>query len=318
MLKILARWKHRLRLLLPLIPLTLPGCAPQAAPTTGAVPARDPSAIEIAAERDIDPAIWKIDDGDTTIYLFGTIHALSPGLGWFDEAVRDAFDEADTLVLEMVEPSPAEMMALVGEMAIDKQGVALRTRLSPVQKADYEGAMQSLNLPLATFDPMEPWMAAVSMTMSALDKAGYRPSMGVETALSSAARARGMTIEGLETPREQFGFFDDLPMDQQIAFLMSTVEKLPETKDGMKEMVDIWGRGDANDLARLMNEGLDDPRLYERLIVERNAGWTDWIEQRLKQPGTVFMAVGAGHLAGEQSVIAMLEKKAIRIDRMEY
>ncbi len=81
-------------------------------------------------------------------------------------------------------------------------------------------------------------------------------------------------------------------------------------------MVDKWLKGDARGLARVMNEELDDPVLYDRLLTRRNAHWADWISRRMEQPGTVFVAVGAGHLAGKGSVQDMLQKRGIRVTRV--
>ena len=80
--------------------LALPACA-----KTPAAPAR--------AANDADPALWVVKDKDTTIYLFGTIHVLKPGLTWFDEAVKKAFDASSEVKLELIMPDAADMQKLV-------------------------------------------------------------------------------------------------------------------------------------------------------------------------------------------------------------
>ena len=67
------------------------------------------------------------------------------------------------------------------------------------------------------------------------------------------------------------------------------------------QMIDAWKQGDADRLAQLMNEEDDAPELMELLLYNRNRAWAEWIKARLNRPGTVFMAVGAGHLAGAGS-----------------
>ena len=81
-------------------------------------------------------------------------------------------------------------------------------------------------------------------------------------------------------------------------------------------MVAEWMKGDADGLAMLLNDDLDDPVLYKRLLTDRNARWAQWIAQRLKTPGTVFIAVGAGHLAGRESVQQQLKKRGIKARRL--
>jgi uncharacterized protein YbaP (TraB family) len=75
-------------------------------------------------------------------------------------------------------------------------------------------------------------------------------------------------------------------------------------------------KGDADALAALLNAELDDPVLYQRLLTQRNAHWAGWVEQRLAQPGTVFVAVGAGHLAGADSVQRQLARRGLKVERI--
>ena len=267
---------------------------------------------------DPDPALWVLKDDDTTIYLFGTVHILKPGLSWFDEAVKDAFDDSDELVTEMLEPDPAEMVKVVNDLAIDKTGISLRDKLTPEDRADYEAAMAELKVPVASFDPMDPWFASVTMSLIPLMQAGYDANKGVEDDLTASAKIKGMKLVGLETPRQQLGFFDNLPEDVQIRFLNFTVDSLGEVADGMENMVAQWALGNTDALAELMNAGLDEKILYETLLVQRNANWAEWVEKRMEQPGKVFLAVGAGHLAGEGSLQAQLEKKGFVAERIEY
>src|SRR3546814_10818020 len=97
------------------------------------------------AVTDADPALWVVKDEDTTIYLFGTVHVLKPGLGWFDEAVKTAFDASDQLMLELVMPEDqAEAAKVMMPLAIDRSGKTLSSRLNPEQLAAYQAAMASV------------------------------------------------------------------------------------------------------------------------------------------------------------------------------
>jgi len=263
-------------------------------------------------------AIWVVKDDDTTIYLFGTIHILKPGLSWFDEAVKDAFDVSDELVVEMVDPDPAEMVKIVSEIAIDQTGKSVRDKLNAEDRADYEAALKQLGLPVASFDPLELWFASVNISLVPLMQNGYDTNSGVEKDLTALAKARKMKISGLETPRQQLGFFDNLPQEAQIRFLNFTVDTVGEMVDGMDNMVARWALADIDALAELMNAGLEDKILYETLLVKRNANWAEWVDDRMDEPGTVFMAVGAGHLAGDSSLQELLSKKGLKAAQIEY
>lgn len=302
-----------------LIPLCLSLSACQTAPNEpGNLASTPPEAAPAVMPDDADPALWVIRDEDTTIYLFGTVHILKPGMTWFDEAVKTSFDASDELVVEMIKPDPAEMMRIVNDLAIDRTGIALRDKLTPDDRAHYEATLTQLDLPVAAFDALDPWFASVNISLIPLMRAGYATDQGVEDALLSHARARKIEITGLETPEQQLGFFDNLPEDVQIRFLNFTIDTIDEAAEGMEQMVIEWANANVLELGELMNAGLEDQIIYDALLVDRNLQWAEWVEQRMAEPGTVFMAVGAGHLAGESSVQAVLAKNGLVAKRIEY
>lgn len=303
-------------LLLPLF-LSLAACpAPveeSASAGSNAVPAKPATMPD-----DADPALWVISDEDTTIYLFGTVHILKPGMTWFDEAVKDSFEASDELVVEMIKPDPAAMAKVVGDLAIDKSGISLRDKLTAADRAKYEAALTRLNLPVASFDPLDPWFASVNISLIPLMRNGYASAQGADDELQAQAAARSIKVTGLETPEQQLGFFDNLPEDVQIRFLNFTVDTIDEAADGMEQMVIEWANAHVDELGELMNAGLEDKIIYDTLLVNRNISWAEWVERRMTQPGTVFMAVGAGHLAGDSSLQAVLAKKGLVAKRVEY
>ncbi|WOE76426.1 TraB/GumN family protein [Alterisphingorhabdus coralli] len=288
---------------------------------TAAVPAQaqeEAAAPEAMAETvDVDPALWVVKDEDTTIYLFGTIHILKPGLSWFDEAVKDAFNASDELVLEIIEPDPASMQTLVMTKAVDP-GNPLRDQLSEEQKATYDTAMKSIGLPVAAFDQFEPWFAAINLGLLPLLQAGYDVNSGAEKVLAEEATAAEKTVIQLETPEQQLSFFDTLPKESQINYLLVTAQSIDEIPEQIDSMVTSWGDADIEQLGEMMNAGFTDKVLYDTLLTKRNANWAAWIDARMEQPGTVFIAVGAGHLAGETSVQAKLAEREIVTTRIEY
>ena len=267
---------------------------------------------------DPDPALWVIKDEDTTIYLFGTVHILKPGMSWFDEAIKESFDVSDELVIEMIKPEPSVMAKIVSELAIDKTGVSLRDKLTAEDRADYEATLTKFDLPVAAFDPLDPWFASVNLSLIPLMRNGYAADQGVEDELLSHAKARAIKITGLETPEQQLGFFDNLPEDVQIRFLNFTVDTIDDSANSMEQMVAEWANANIDALGELMNAGLEDKILYDTLLVNRNISWAKWVDQRMTEPGTVFLAVGAGHLAGESSLQALLAKKGFVVERIEY
>lgn len=284
--------------------LTSPACA-QSTPVT--------------VVRDADPALWVVKDADTTIYLFGTIHVLQPGIKWFDGGVKKAFDSSNQVVLEMVAPDAATMQAIVKQKGYAHDGTTLTQKLPADKRAAYAKALADLGLPATALDNLEPWYAAVNLELAPLRTMGFDISNGPEQIITKAAAGAGKPVIGLETAEQQLAFFDGLSMPAQVKFLTSTVDEAPTLRKQIDLMVDQWAKGDPDGLAKVLNDDLNDsPELEKILLTDRNAHWAEWIDQRMKQPGVVFIAVGAGHLSGKNSVLVMLKAHHLKAVRVKY
>ena len=268
---------------------------------------------------DADPALWVVRDADTTVYLFGTIHVLKPGLTWFDEAVRTAFDKADEVKLEIVEPNPAVMAGLVQSKGMLPPGQTLTAKLPAKAQPTLAKYMAAIGLPRAAYDRMQPWLAASFLQVQSLGKVGYDPAQGPEQVITAAAKQAGKPLTGLETVSEQIGFFAGLSDRAQVAMLGETLDEMPKLQREMGKMVDQWAAGKTDLIAKELNEGVaKTPEAMKVLLLDRNKRWADWIQARMDRPGTVFIAVGAGHLAGAASVQAELAKRGVKAARVRY
>ncbi|MBS0480108.1 MAG: TraB/GumN family protein [Proteobacteria bacterium] len=305
------------RLLLALGIIVAGAAAAQTSAPTPTLPVPQPSPT--VAMTDADPALWVVKDKNTTIYLFGTVHLLKPGLSWFDEGVKKAFDASGELVLEMVQPTPEKMQSLVMARGFAATGPTLAERLPARDRPVYLKALADLGMPSALFDRAQPWLVATNLSLMPLLKLGYDPASGPESVLTAAATAEKKTITGLETPEQQIGYLAGLSGPTQVKFLESTLKDLPKLAATMDDMVGAWSRGDPATLGKLMNDGVKDtPELAKTLLYDRNARWAQWIKARMAKPGTVFVAVGAGHLAGPRSVIEQLKALKLTATRVRY
>jgi len=153
------------------------------------------------------------------------------------------------------------------------------------------------------------------LSLLPLMQQGYSPDSGVEKVLLAKA---GTKPQGaLETAQFQLGIFNDMSTEAQVAFMMDAVEGMDEVKPMLDRMVAEWAEGDADELAKIMNNGMSDPAVADALLYSRNANWAEWIDTRLDEPGSVFIAVGAGHLAGAKSVQDYLAQKGITVTRVK-
>lgn len=281
-----------------LLPLT--ACAAEAAPAA-------------------KPAMWKVADADTTLYLFGTIHLLPEGQGWRTARMDEALARADELVLEVANVD--DMMASAQAMA----RLGMSPGLPPIAQRVPEGKRTALRAmiaesgyPEAVYDRLETWAAAIPLLGVTFKRLGLDPSLGIERQIGNPFRASGKAVTGLETIEQQLGYFDTLSESAQRDLLLSVVEDSAETRAEFKTMLAAWASGDLKGIERSFDdETRMSPELKSALMSRRNAAWADWLARRMDKPGTVFVAVGAGHLAGPDSVQAILKKKGLKAKRVQ-
>lgn len=271
-----------------------------------------------AALPDADPAIWVVKDPDTTIYLFGTFHALDGKSDWFNEEVKTAFDQSGELVLELPPmEDKAAMQPIVMKYALDPTGKPLSEKLSPEGKERLAKALAGLGAPPTAFDKFKPFFAALTVVMARAQKLGFTGEQGAEAILTKAAKDAKKPISGLETIDYQMSLFANMSDADQVKMLEETLKEIEKLGLMFAEMNKHWTSGDAEGMAKLMNEmNAQSPAMYKTLLVDRNANWAEWIDQRLDKPGVVFMGVGAGHLGGEDSVQALLARRGIQSERV--
>jgi uncharacterized protein YbaP (TraB family) len=265
------------------------------------------------------PALWAVKDADTTIYLFGTVHLLPNDADWHDATLDRAVADSQALYIELTDDDPGNMMALVLRYGLDaahplssQLDADEQQRLRTVAtEAGVPGGMQALNV-------MRPWLAALTLTTAPLLKAGLDPEHGVDKQLKAQMSAAGKQVFGLETAEQQMRFLADMPQEVQLDFLRSAMRDADKGPTQLPRLIDAWKDGDVATIARLEDEDMRQtaPELYQRLLVQRNEAWATKIAALLQQPGTVFIAVGAAHLAGPDSVQAQLHKLGIEAPRL--
>lgn len=281
--------------------------------------AERPAAVSPAAASAtaVAPALWKLGDADTTIYLFGTVHVLPAPVDWNRGRIAAALAASGVLVTEADIDDQAALQRAFMAKGARTDGKLLRDTMTPEARARYETAMRGLGLPEAAFDPLKAWLPAIFLPVETLRRAGYSPESGVEAQLLAIAKARGMARDALETPELQLDAFDFIPPQVQIAYLDEVVAQLPQATSVVGAMVDAWKAGKAKELAKVINDDEDNPDVRAALLTRRNVHWAQWIKARLAQPGTVFVAVGAGHLGGPDSVQEQLGKLHVRVSRVQ-
>ncbi len=266
------------------------------------------------------PALWKVADADTTIYLFGSIHVLPKGLVWRDAVIDRALADSQSLMLEVVlDDDPARVARALMAIGMAKGLPPLAERVPDDKKQPLAALIAQSGFPAEMLNGMKTWAAAIVLTGASFTQIGLEPgSEGVEIQLSKLFRAAGKPIDGFETAEQQLGFFDALPESAQRSFLVSTLDDPKKARAEFDAMLASWSKGDVDAIARAFAEEPEfTPQLRDLLVKRRDQNWAAAIQKRLEKPGTVFVAVGAGHLAGPDSVQRMLAEKKIMAVRVQ-
>lgn len=273
--------------------------------------------VFVAAPALAQPAMWVIRDEDSTIYLFGTIHILKPGVQWRTEAFEKAFASSDELWLEVADSDDqAATQKLVQTLGLDPAN-PLSTRLTPDEWARLSAATEKMGFPAANLEPMKPWLAGITLSVVPMLKAGFDPQKGVDSTLKADADGKQKTLRAFETTEQQMMFFDHMPLKVQVSFLMSGVDEADEGPAALDSMVSAWSAGDIGALEDQLVEPMREeyPALYQVLLVDRNKAWAEVLEERLAGKGISFVAVGSAHLIGPDSVQAFLARRGVKAER---
>ncbi len=265
------------------------------------------------------PAMWSVAVGGAEITLYGTIHTLPPGVDWLTPAARQRFDAADTLVVETIIPDDRFALgALLSDLGTGKQLKPVLARIGPADRKRLPQAAANAGVSMLALDRMKPWLIAITLSEATLRAKGITAENGVEQALTVRAKAAGRPIVGLETVEQQLRFFDGLPAADQRALLSATLDELADPDVGADKLIAAWQRGDVEAIERDFDQDARATQTLRRvLLVDRNTRWANWIATVLKRPGKLFLAVGAGHFAGPDGLIARLRARGLNPVRIE-
>lgn len=261
------------------------------------------------------PALWKLSDEDSEIYLFGTIHILNPELEWRTKSVNDAFSAADLVYFEAPADTsnPGKMQALVAKYGINPPGTTLSSLMSGQTRNRLARVARGFGMPPgweANLEPLRPWLAGVTLAAIHIQATGGDPNAGVERILSAEAAQLGKPIAYLESDEQQLQMFASLSPAAELFFFEDGLRQMQEQPDLLEDLVDLWRVGNVAGLDALMVQSMaEQAELYDIIMVRRNRDWAEQIDALMDGSGTAFIAVGAAHLAGGQSVQAFLRER---------
>jgi uncharacterized protein YbaP (TraB family) len=267
-----------------------------------------------------EPGLWVVKGPHSTIYLFGTIHILPKDRAWKSPAIAKALASSRELWLEAADIGDTRnTRKLVEQTGFDALH-PLSTKLSEADLTRVDSVAKTLGIPAGerALEPMRPWLVSVTLAREFLVHAGFDPESGVEQVLLHDKSLRGKPVHGFETAAQQVHFFADLAPALEAGLLENMLQDFDAGPAKFDALIDGWMKGDDAAVARLVVDELKEPfpQLYHLIFVARNARWADAIKDMLKHPGVSFVAVGAGHLAGPDSVQHALESRGVHVERV--
>jgi uncharacterized protein YbaP (TraB family) len=278
------------------------------------------SATAACAQERFDPALYVVRDADSTMYLYGTVHVRPRGTDWGDNDVRSALASAEEIWTE-IEISPqadARAQSLATQLGAAPADKPLSSWLTAEENARLDALAQRLGLQRAYLEPMQPWMAGLTLSLVPIMQAGYDPMSGVDRAVDAYGDSNAKTMRSFETIEQQLGFFSGLDEETQRAFLREAIEEAEAGPAMIREMTTAWERGDLDTLERSVVDDTREeyPDVYEALFVRRNNAWMEVLVRELNGSGVDFVAVGAGHLLGPDGLVAQLRRRGYTVERV--
>lgn len=278
-------------------------------------------ATPAVAQTPVRPALFVVRDADSAIYLFGTVHVRRPGSDWGGPAAQAALAESDEVWTEIdIDPdAAARSQATIMRLGMAQADQPLSRRLSEAENRRLNMLLARLSVPRAMIEPMQPWFAAVTLSIIPMVQAGYDPNAGVDQMIDAAAEAAGKRMRSFETLEQQLNFLAGLSEEAQREMLLDAIDQGDKGAAAFDGMSAAWEQGDLATLEALVVEDTrkNYPELYGVLIRGRNDAWMEVLMRELDGAGVDFIAVGAGHIVGRDGLVAQFRARGFDVERVE-
>jgi uncharacterized protein len=267
------------------------------------------------------PALWRVSDADSEIYLFAAAPFLPEGEAWRSRAVAAAIDRSETIIFEApsadrkAQAEAAEIFQSKGRYAAGK---TLSDALGEEGAAGLAAVAAALGAETATFDPLKPWAAFVVLSAELDRKRGGDPAAGVEAGVLREAIGRQRPVQFLDSVDGALRVLTDMPEKDQISLLAFLLADWPQQDAAAGEDFARWRAGDAEALAASqapLKEAA--PGAYDRLVAARSQALAERLADLLSSPDEAFVCLPAALVVGEDGVAARLAAGGFSVERMD-
>ena len=263
--------------------------------------------------------LWKLRGEHNTLYLLGSIHVLSRKSYPLKPALNRAFDDSKCVVFEidLNHFTKTNFQREFRLTALYPPGESLSQKVSPETVKLLKEVLPFYGLTLKRVERLKPWFIAEWLGSRTLEMAGFSESLGVDVYFFQRAQATGKPVLGLETLRDQAQIFDHFNDEENERYLVETLATLATYPAATSRLVSAWRNGDVRSLDEILNhDRKSDPVTHKALFSERNAKWVPEIEALTQKNENYLIIVGAGHLVGDDGVVAQLRRNGYRVEHM--
>lgn len=275
---------------------------------------------------------WKVEKGDSQLYLLGSIHGGSEGIYPMPPQVNAAYASSDHLVVEVNMAAPLDerqMIEFQKKYMVYDDGTTLTDHIEAETYSQLKEILKNNGYPESAYDPFKAWFAYLSLVnlKSALE--GYEGGLGIDLYFLQKAMATGKSVLELESHELQYSMLNGWSGELAASLLKRTVYTFDSSAESTKSMVDlylgsietlmqIWMAGDDVMLTEMTNAMKEIPEYYNAVIGERNRRMIKKIEGYLgdESKQTYFVVAGAGHMLGEDGIVTKLKEKGYTVTRL--
>jgi uncharacterized protein YbaP (TraB family) len=266
-----------------------------------------------------NPALWRIRDGASTVYVFGSLHILPQGFRWRAPEIDAAIAASDIFVFEVPvdDEATARQKEFIVQNGLLPRGASLRKVLNRIEFDTYSRILIGAGLKPEHFTRYRPWLAAVVVGLAYVHRRDLTTLKGVDDEIIEQAQGEGKELRYLERIEDQMKLLvmgDDL---DQVRALKRQLVLLPKSVSHTQDLVDTWTRGDADRFADLIERDFaGHVEAQDLLISNRNRTWVPSIGELLQTGKTAMVTVGAAHIGGPKGLISLLCESGHAVQRV--
>lgn len=255
--------------------------------------------------------LWSVSGNglENESYLFGTIHLICKEDFLMDDRILDAFAKSEKLVMEL-DMSDPQLQSKMQQISMNPGMKNIQSELGAADAEILDGFLtKNYGVGLAQLGILKPFVLSTMALMKTIPCEEIESYEGFFTAKTTESKK---PIIGLETPEFQVSIFDQIPFEVQINELIKMLKEDSGTAD-FNQMTEAYLSENIEELYEVMNSDGMVAEYRDLILDNRNKAWIPILEKEMKSH-VLFVAVGGGHLGGDNGLISLLRSAGYRVD----